>query len=225
MTDPLKIDDLYLDAVDVLPVPFEWHNRPWDQPHPPEHHHEKGDSCAECYGLESWSEELDAPVMHYYYPLPNFVDGPLSPANGQAALWAAPVNVTMIWDSVEDVWALALTGGGMDYSWDICHAYILMGYAPPLHFCDLPDFAGQDVANEPFWSVVKACLISLETAETRIGQRRKGLLNLMQSSLTEDRKTKAIFNHSEMYRVHRSGGKLENRDVKPPVAHTITKGV
>lgn len=39
--------------------------------------------------------------------------------------------------------ALALTGGGMDLSWEICEAYIALGFLPPLHYAkDLPLMAG-----------------------------------------------------------------------------------
>jgi hypothetical protein len=38
---------------------------------------------------------------------------------------------------------LALTGGGMDLSWQICDAFVAAGYLPPFHFCrGLPTMAG-----------------------------------------------------------------------------------
>lgn len=37
---------------------------------------------------------------------------------------------------------MALTGGGMDLSWEICAAYVALGYLPPVHFAgDLPSMA------------------------------------------------------------------------------------
>ena len=33
--------------------------------------------------------------------------------------------------------ALAVSAGGMDLSWDVCEAYLLLGYLPPLNFYHL----------------------------------------------------------------------------------------
>lgn len=35
---------------------------------------------------------------------------------------------------VEGEYGLALTGGGMDYGWEICEAYIRLGFLPPVYF-------------------------------------------------------------------------------------------
>jgi hypothetical protein len=44
---------------------------------------------------------------------------------------------------------LALTGGGMDLSWEICEAFVRLGFLPPVHFCDLPDM-GRTLAFKPY---------------------------------------------------------------------------
>jgi len=44
--------------------------------------------------------------------------------------------------------ALALTASGMDFSWDIAHAYTLCGQFPPLHFSNLPNFAGTKLGDK-----------------------------------------------------------------------------
>lgn len=38
---------------------------------------------------------------------------------------------------------VALTGGGMDMSWEICKAFIDAGFYPPAHYCKLPAMAGR----------------------------------------------------------------------------------
>jgi hypothetical protein len=38
---------------------------------------------------------------------------------------------------------LALTGGGMDLSWEICEAFVKLGFYPPAHFARLPKMAGR----------------------------------------------------------------------------------
>ena len=42
----------------------------------------------------------------------------------------------------EEAYFLALTGGGMDLTWQICEAYMRLGYLPPTHFSRLPRYAG-----------------------------------------------------------------------------------
>jgi hypothetical protein len=48
---------------------------------------------------------------------------------------------------------LALTGGGMDLSWEICLAYMRLGYLPPLHFSHLPEYAGKELGQEEKWVI------------------------------------------------------------------------
>ena len=81
---------------------------------------------------------------------------------------------------------LALTGGGMDLSWEICEAYALLGFAPPIHFAgDLPDMAWGPL-GKGFWTrkrrVLKACARSAEVAlawaenaQARVAEAKKKL--------------------------------------------------
>ena len=116
-------------------------------------------------------------MMNYYYVLPYYEGDPKA---DQLTLYQSSANVVLVRmigvDGDEDTYALALSGGGMDLSFDICHAYILLGYAPPLQFCDLPDFAGQDNSQEPFASIIKACLQSVESVVQRAERRKEKLL-------------------------------------------------
>jgi len=45
----------------------------------------------------------------------------------------------------------------MDLSWDICEGYMLLGYLPPVHFCDLPAFAGMKLNAKNKW-IINGCI-------------------------------------------------------------------
>ena len=68
----------------------------------------------------------------------------------------------------------ALTGGGMDLSWQICDAFISCGYLPPLQYCDLPDMAGQE-KHPRTQLILAACQRSAEIAEGWAHRRRESL--------------------------------------------------
>lgn len=68
-------------------------------------------------------------------------------AEGPQMNYRYPVNVAVTYDNVRKIANLplcliddrsdaylALTGGGMDLSWEICEAYIRLGFLPPTHF-------------------------------------------------------------------------------------------
>jgi hypothetical protein len=107
----------------------------------------------ECDG---WIGLCEGPVMSYAYPCQwhdaedaarLLVDLPLIPV-------VAPGGVH----------ALALTGGGMDLSWEICAAYVALGFLPPLeHARDLPRMAGMyfDTGHK---RTIAACLRSAQVS-------------------------------------------------------------
>jgi hypothetical protein len=108
-------------------------------------------------------------MMNYYYPLPNAdlepddvkkIDGPL---------------ILVQFD--DGTWALALAGGGMDLSWEICKAHIDLGFLPPIHFSNLPDLAG-DKWTEDRALVVLAMKRALEIAEGWIKRKKERLQEL-----------------------------------------------
>lgn len=92
----------------------------------------------EIDGIEAWREAVRnamddddgatfQPVMSYYYPLPGLL---MSAEAAQTAILGTSCVIAL----VDDEPVLALAGGGMDLSPDICQAYILLGYFPPMHF-------------------------------------------------------------------------------------------
>lgn len=78
------------------------------------------------------SHQLE-PMYNYWYPLPHLS---ISAEVAQARLIKNGNVCTVV--NLDDESVLALAGCGMDFSWDICRAYILLSYLPPFHFCNLP---------------------------------------------------------------------------------------
>jgi len=115
-------------------------------------------ACPSCGAedLAEYREEDGGPMMNYFYPIPDF--GEYGPGSDKAARLLDEAHVALCLIRLnggeynEDEWGLALTGGGMDLSWQICEAFIVLGYLPPLFACELPDFAGHDYAFD--WGVV-----------------------------------------------------------------------
>jgi hypothetical protein len=90
----------------------------------------------------------EGPMMNYWYPV-----------KIQDAADAARelINLPLCVVEVDGETGLALTGGGMDLSWEICEAFILLGHQPPLHFCDLPR---QYEVNDRRRSIINAAMKS-----------------------------------------------------------------
>ena len=90
---------------------------------------------------------FEGPMMNYYYPVD--IDDMYEAAK-------AIIDLPLCVVEVDDNTGLALTGGGMDLSWDICDAFIQLGYLPPLHFCRLPDYVGMKL-DERIKTILNAC--------------------------------------------------------------------
>lgn len=159
-----------------------------------------GEDLAERLGLadaverdwvsESWSawrcedpdcehvgEEIDpheggaeGPMMNYAYPVPRPLDH-----DDADAIRHLPLCIVTPGDEGAryggDDYYLALTGGGMDLSWEICEAFMTLGFLPPVHYCDLPGMAGKDYASERnAWIIagcIRACELHVERATNR----------------------------------------------------------
>jgi len=113
-----------------------------------------------------------SPMMNYFYPLPNFDDAKRSREMDEDYMKEAcdkAGNITLVEklkEPTHKAFGLALTGGGMDLSWDICRGYINFGYLPPIHFCDgLPRYAGMDYEDPENKIVIAACKRSFEAVK------------------------------------------------------------
>jgi hypothetical protein len=97
--------------------------------------------------VEPYMNGSEGPMMNYYYDLG---DSPDSYGRGTIGGWHfqddeigtayklrdVPLCLVM----VNDTFALALTGGGMDLTWSIAEAFCRIGYLPPVKFCRPPGF-------------------------------------------------------------------------------------
>lgn len=82
----------------------------------------------EGYDISDYPAE--GPMMNYYWPLTHW----LNADPYEAAERLRHFNLCLVKIETEDdnaLWALALTGGGMDLSWDIAAGYIALGFLPP----------------------------------------------------------------------------------------------
>ena len=102
-------------------------------------------------------EEFE-PMMSCAYPLGSLRGS--TPETLQARLLPRGPLVVVLLDETP---YLALAGGGMDFSWEICEAYALLGFRPPLHFCDLPRMAGRGESDGDR-AIIAACIGSAEIA-------------------------------------------------------------
>ncbi len=110
------------------------------------------------------------PQMNYAYPITGF-DRDLG---GCQSLIVSETSCCLV--MLDDEPVLALTGGGMDLSWDICQAYTILGLLPPLHFVsNLPKMAGMSYLKNR--ETLEACQ---RTAEIAVRWAQNAVANLNQ---------------------------------------------
>lgn len=125
---------------------------------------EKVDEARE-QAAEEWRREYESgdhgPMMNYAYPLP---------LRGEVDAHAAidKLNncciVRFIDGPHDGEYFLALTGGGMDLTWEICESYIALGFHPPEHFASkLPRMSDRG-ASERDLRIAAHCFYSCMVA-------------------------------------------------------------
>lgn len=195
-TSDWAVPELWVDTVGVQPISMDWEivggecREGFESYEAPE--------CPSCGGYAVWrdsefenrkawrcadeecsdsGEEIEVnsegPMMNYSYPLPDLRRVGDDPAEAASRIRDLPLCVVVFRDGS---YALALTGGGMDLSWEIAEAFTRLGFLPPLHFCDLPKMAGMKI-DEKARYVVDACLRSAEVAESRAQRTRELLMS------------------------------------------------
>lgn len=185
----VPVRDLWTAAIDVKPRNHEWregYGETWESYEAVEcekcgkalvlsggggcEHREEDHEEEECDGYLSTA---DGPMMGYYYPLPGFRGG----EEEAVKLRDLPLClVRFLGEEVdeEEEWSLALTGGGMDLSWEICEAFMVLGYLPPTHFCNLPAMADKLYTTRNRW-ILAGCNRSLTVKAWQVGYRKKSL--------------------------------------------------
>lgn len=121
--------------------------------------------------VEPYMHGSEGPMMNYWYPInDNAGEYGKDPLDLAAKIGHLPLCVV----EVEDNLGLALTGGGMDLSWQICAAFVALGMAPPVHFAHLPAMA-ETWTEDRHERVYEAMRRSLEV---QIGQHERALAEL-----------------------------------------------
>lgn len=153
----------YVDSVTAVHVPLWWPDAGWNLDggdddtegaqfweaaecdHCDRVHVSHCGSSIECPGPEpgsvykdheplDLSDRVSGPMMNGYWPLPG--ERELDAEDAARALVDLPLCVV----KVGEVYGLALTGGGMDLSWEIAEAYLRVGYRVPAAI-ELPGMA------------------------------------------------------------------------------------
>lgn len=124
----------------------------------------------ECRNCGNGYLYAEGPMMNTWWPLPDSVS---SPNVDSAQLLGLPLCIVEGTPGI----GLALTGGGMDLSWEITEAYIRLGYYPPATI-RLPRLAGMR-ASERNLKIVKALTKSLEAVKSRAVSQLSDLSDLI----------------------------------------------
>mgnify|MGYP001614724632 FL=1 len=120
---------------------------------------------------EQGEEDAYAPVMSFFWPLEDRKSYDASDAD---KLLGLPVTLVKLAGSYGtpngDLFVLALTGGGMDLSWEIAEAYIRLGCLPPFDL-RLPSMAGKELTAQSALTL-EACRRSASVLATWTANRR-----------------------------------------------------
>jgi hypothetical protein len=114
----------------------------------------------------------EGPMMNYWYPCPAVEDNPQDAAT---KLLGLPLCVV----EVDGEWGLALTGGGMDLTWEIIEAFVRLGQLPPAHFASGLDRAGDEShgKSEHDFVLIRAAARTLQAVAENANRDRNALLN------------------------------------------------
>lgn len=137
------------------------------------------DAFEESDSVHEWRDSF-FPVMNFAWPIRLRADPDRRELAGLLDAMAGCVTLVTIDDSDY----LALTGGGMDLSWNLCAAYVACGCMPPLRLLrGLPAMAsdGEYSSNisDPAAALVVACLpVAADCMEAQAGFLRRDVARL-----------------------------------------------
>lgn len=126
---------------------------------------------------------VPTPMYNAAYPI-DLLPLNNSPEDAAAAIADLPLCIAVTNICPEDEYPpvelpevmLALTGAGMDMSWEICLAYMRLGYLPPLEFCNLPKLSGPPSPDKAW--VIKGCFRAAAVMKGRISSIELSLRNV-----------------------------------------------
>jgi len=181
-------DDLSLAALDATSTHVDWRGNPREW-----HHYEavyaesvhlaEGSKDVLVWprdrsGYEHLHEIAAGPMMNYAYELPalsNYQSPSRDPSRAAELLVGLPLCIVDA-EFLGEGWHLALTGGGMDLSWEICEAYVRLGFLPPTEFANLPRMASRGESSHD-QQIISACKRSFEETSSRASQKMGRLEN------------------------------------------------
>jgi hypothetical protein len=112
----------------------------------------------DLFGL-GYGDVPDGPAMNYFY------ECHVADLNDTPRL-VADLNVCVV--ELDGMTGFALTGGGMDLTWDIVAAYTRVGQLPPVHYAkDLPAMAGISAERPAYRYLIEASVRAL-TAQAEV---------------------------------------------------------
>jgi hypothetical protein len=162
-TKMTPVRDLSAANIDSKPQDFDWsegYAEKWEFFAASE---EDGKLLCSWEGDEDFSFDGHGPMMNYYYPVDSYGFDPHEAARALAHLPLCVVEID------GDKYGLALSGGGMDLSWEICEAFMRIGSLPPVHFCELPAMAGRGTSARDRW-ILSGCRRSLQFKKNQVGR-------------------------------------------------------
>jgi hypothetical protein len=148
---------------------------------------------SECPKCKAEGDGPEGPMMNYFYPLGFEVD------DGTARKHAWRIrNLPLCMVRVGDVWGMALTGGGMNLSWEICEAFMRLGCLPPAHFTPAA-MCGRGTSAKDRWIVrgyVRSCRVLVGWTKRRAQEAREALA--FGEKYEADRATRDETNRAEL---------------------------
>jgi len=183
-----KIEDLWAGYIDATSHRFDWgkgYTETWDfigvaeceecgeavAGVRGEDHHRYLEDDTDCEGYLY----CEGPVMNYYYPVDVKRVGGAEEA-GKKIVDLPLCVVEFLEDGYPtDDYALALTGGGTDLSWEICEAYTRLGYLPPLKFARVPNYG--ELSRRTVY-VSNALLKSIKVQRARLDRDEEYIMDL-----------------------------------------------
>lgn len=148
---------------------------------------EDGVGICDCVDApcDGYVPEASGPMMNYFYECP-------LKDQCAAALAIAHLPLCVVEDTITGNTGFALTGGGMDFTWEICAAYIACGFLPPTYF-ELPKMGGIDLEG---WQgdVYRAAHESINVRENWLRNNRDRLNELKKWVEAQNAKREATKN-------------------------------
>jgi len=165
------VENLYCDSILCKPIAVDWAEL------------SRGEPGYEVILPTEDEDEISyqdyKPKMNYAYPLVGH--GSLDPGKIK--------DLPLVLVEMNGDYYLALTAGGMDCSWEICAAYIRLGFCPPFHFCaSLPRMA--QTMNRDMRLVIAGAKKTLSALESRVRASRNDVNSLEKWYRERNKKSK-----------------------------------